>query len=504
VGTASSRRLTGTGPRPLEREAGRAVIAQVDMDVIELSRFQFGTTSIFHFFFVSLTVGLAFLIAVMETFAYAHRKRGDADTFDRMTNFFGHLFLINFAVGVVTGIVQEFQFGMNWSVFSRFVGNIFGVPLALEVLMAFFLESTFIGLWWFGKDRLRPWMRLGAIWLVAIGTQISAFWIVLANAWMHHPVGYEIVDGQAVLTSFSEVVFNYKAWLYFAHVQGSAWTVAAFFVLAISAFHLLRRRDVEVFSPALRIALVFAVIGTVFSATSGHREAQVAREDQPMKFAAMEAQWETSGSPAPWSLIADVNEEERRNDFTVKIPYVGSILAYNSLEGRYEGLIPLNEQYQERYGPGDYIPPVAWVYWSFRIMVAIGSLLLLAAFTGAFLWWRKRGALDETRWYLRALVYLVPLPWVANFTGWMTTEMGRQPFMVYGLLTVDEGVSGNTVGEVLAGLIGLWVVYLALIGLDIYLLTTTARAGVHRRPAAQMQAAPAPDYSGPQHYGREE
>jgi cytochrome bd ubiquinol oxidase subunit I len=470
------------------------------MDVVDLSRFQFATTSIFHFFFVSLTVGLAFLIAVMETFAYVHRRRGGADTYDRMTNFFGHLFLINFAVGVVTGIVQEFQFGMNWSEYSHFVGNIFGVPLALEVLMAFFLESTFIGLWWFGRDRLRPWMRLGAIWLVAIGTQISAFWIVLANAWMHRPVGYEIVGDQAVLTSFSEVVFNYKAWLYFAHVQGSAWTVAAFFVLAISAYHLLRRRDVEVFSPALRIALVFAAVGTVFSATSGHTEAQVARIDQPMKFAAMEAQWETSEAPAPWSLVALIDEEERRNDVSVEIPYVGSILAANNLETGYEGMNQLNERYRELYGPGDYIPPVTWVYWSFRIMVAIGSLLLLAAFTGLFLWWRGK---LHSRWYLRGLVWLVPLPWIANFTGWMTTEMGRQPFMVYGLLTVDEGVSANSAGEVLAGLIGLWVVYLGLIGLDVYLLTSTARAGVHRQPAAQMTSAPAPDYSTAQHYGRE-
>ena len=473
-------------------------------DVVDLSRFQFATTSIFHFFFVSLTVGLAFLIAVMETFAYVHRKRGGADTYDRMTNFFGHLFLINFAVGVVTGIVQEFQFGMNWSDFSYFVGNIFGVPLALEVLMAFFLESTFIGLWWFGKDRLKPWMRLGSIWLVAIGTQVSAFWIVLANAWMHHPVGYEVVNGQAVLTSFSEVVFNYKAWLYFAHVQGSAWTVAAFFVLAICAFHLLRRRDVEVFSPALRIALVFAAIGTVFSAASGHSAAQYARDDQPMKFAAMEAQWEDSPPPAPWSLIADINEEERRNDFSVEVPYVGSILAENNLSAGYEGMIGLNERYQELYGPGEYIPPVTWVYWSFRIMVAIGSLLLLTAFVGLFLWWRKREGLEDQRWFLRALVWFVPLPWIANFTGWITTEMGRQPFMVYGLLTVDEGVSANTAGEVLAGLIGLWVVYLGLIGLDIYLLSSTARAGVHRQPAAQMASAPAPDYSKTQHYGREE
>lgn len=464
------------------------------MDVIELSRFQFASTSIFHFFFVSLTVGLSALIAVMETIAYFSSTRRAA--YENLTNFFGHLFLINFAVGVVTGIVQEFQFGMNWSEYSRFVGNIFGVPLALEVLMAFFLESTFIALWWFGKDRLPASVRLASIWLVAIGTQISAFWVVMANAWMHHPVGYEVVDDQAVLTSFTAMMFSEKALLYSAHVQGSAWTVAGFFVLAISAYHLLKRQNVDVFSRSLRIALVFAAVGTVFSATSGHAAAQLARDDQPMKFAAMEAQWETSESPAPWSLVARIDQQAQENTFNLEIPYLGSILAYNSLEGRYEGLKELNAEYQRMYGPGEYIPPVAPVYWSFRAMVAIGGLLLGAAFLGLFLWWRTRGRLDETRWYLKVLVLLLPLPWIANFLGWIVTEMGRQPFMVYGLLTVPEGVSANTATEVLAGLVGLWVVYLGLIGLDIFLLTVTARAGIAHKPEVQILAAPAPSYAG--------
>jgi cytochrome bd ubiquinol oxidase subunit I len=464
------------------------------MDVVDLSRFQFASTSIFHFFFVSLTVGLAFLIAVMETIAYLRHEH--RQTYDNLANFFGHLFLINFAVGVVTGIVQEFQFGMNWSEYSRFVGNIFGVPLALEVLMAFFLESTFIALWWFGKDRLPRWVRLASIWLVAIGTQISMFWIVLANAWMHHPVGYDIVNQQAVLLSFSDVLFNIKAVYYALHVQGSAWTVAGFFVLAISAYHLLRRQDVEVFSRSLRIALVFAAIGTMFSALSGHAAAQLAVRDQPMKFAAMEAQWETSESPAPWSAIAIINEEERRNDFSLEIPYLGSLLAYNNFEGDYKGMNELNAEFQQLYGPGNYIPPVTPVYYSFRIMVGIGMLLMLAAFGGLFLWWRRRQGLDETRWYLRALVWLLPLPWLANFFGWITTEMGRQPWIVQGLLKVEDAVSPNTAGEVLAGLIGLWIAYLTLIGLDIYLLTVTARAGVHHRPEAHIAAAPAPNYAG--------
>ena len=464
------------------------------MDVVGLSRFQFASTSIFHFFFVSLTVGLAALIAVLETIAY--RRQDRREVYENMTNFFGHLFLINFAVGVVTGIVQEFQFGMNWSEYSRFVGNIFGVPLALEVLMAFFLESTFIGLWWFGKDRLPPLVRLASIWLVAVGTQISAFWVVMANAWMHHPVGYKVENGQAVLVSFADVVFNYKALLYFAHVQGSAWTVAGFFVLAISAYHLLRKQDVDVFSPALRVALVFAAVGTVFSVASGHREAQVARYDQPMKFAAMEAQWEDAPSPAPESLLAIIDEQNRRNRANLEVPYVGSILAYNSLQGGYSGLNSLNQEYQQKYGAGDYVPPVTAVYWSFRLMVGIGSLLLATAFFGLFLWWRRRGRLDQTRWFLRFLLLCLPLPWIANFLGWIVTELGRQPFLVYGLLTRDQGVSANTTGEVLAGLVGLWVVYLGLIGLDIYLLRATAKAGIRHKPDVQLASAPAPDYVG--------
>ena len=249
------------------------------------------------------------------------------------------------------------------------------------------------------------------------------------------------------------------------------------------------------FTHSLRIALVFAAVGTTFSATSGHTEAQSARIDQPMKFAAMEAQWENSESPAPWSAIALIDEDGRTNTFSLEIPLLGSILAENNLTATYQGLNELNEQYQEQYGEGDYIPPVTPIYYSFRIMVGIGVVLLLAAFGGLFLWWRRRAELDTTRWYLKILVLLVPLPWIANFAGWITTEMGRQPWIVQGLLKVDDAVSANTTGEVLVGLIGLWVVYLALIGLDIYLLTVTARAGVHRQPEAQIFAAPVPNYA---------
>jgi cytochrome d ubiquinol oxidase subunit I len=272
--------------------------------------------------------------------------------------------------------------------------------------------------------------------------------------------------------------------------------VAGFFVLAISAYHLLRRQDTEVFSRSLRIALVFAAVGSLFSAFSGHAAAQADVRDQPMKFAAMEAQWETSASPAPWSAIALIDEEGRRNEFSLEIPYMGSLLAYNNFEGSYQGMIELQAEYEQRFGPGNYIPPVTSVYYSFRFMVGVGMLLIGLSFLGLFLWWRRRQALDTTRWYLRVLLFALPLPWLANFLGWVTTEQGRQPWIVYGLLKVEDAVSPNTFGEVLAGLIGLWAVYLMLIGLDIYLLTVTARAGIHHKPEAQITAAPAPSYAG--------
>lgn len=467
------------------------------MDVVSLSRFQFATTNIFHFYFVQLTVGLAIVIAVLETLYFVRKL----PVYRTLTNFWGHLFLINFAVGVVTGIVQEFQFGMNWSEYSKFVGNIFGVPLALEVLMAFFLESTFLGIWWFGKDRLAEWVRLASIWIVAVASSISAYWVIMANGWMQHPVGFVVKGEQAVMTSFAAVVFNYKSWLYFAHIWGSALSVAAFWVLGVSAYHVLRRRDADVFLRSLKIGVVFAVVGTLFSILSGHREGQVANFDQPMKFAAMEAIWETTRGSTPESIFAIPNLAERKNDLNFEIPYVGSFLAYNRFTGSVRGINDLQREYEQKFGPGNYIPPVGWVYWSFRIMVGVGLIMLLAAFAGAFLWWRKK--LEHVPLYLKVLPFLIPAPYIANTFGWLTTEMGRQPWIVQDLMRTANAVSANTVGEVLAGLIGFWIVYLMLIGLDLYLLTVTARAGISHKPEAQIAAAPAPNYGGPGFQGYE-
>ncbi|ADV66979.1 cytochrome ubiquinol oxidase subunit I [Deinococcus maricopensis] len=475
------------------------------MDALDLSRFQFATTSIFHFFFVPFTVGLAMTIAVLQTLAYVTARRGkrrsdDAahDTpasshYEQLTRFFGHLFLINFAVGVVTGIVQEFQFGMNWAGFSNFVGNIFGVPLALEVLMAFFLESTFLGLWWFGREKLPTWANLGAIWLVAIGSTISAYWIIIANAWMQHPVGYEIERGQAVLTSFWAVMTNPKGLSWFAHIWFGGLTIAAFFVLAVSGYHLLRKHHTETFRLAQKVGLIIAAVGSVGVAGVGHLQGQSARRDQPMKFAAFEAIWETTHGSTGESLIALPSNRERRNLFNLEVPYVGSILAYNRPTGGVQGINDLQKAYEAKYGPGNYIPPVWPVYWAFRIMVGCGLLMLFMTAWGLWRW--RKGTLDRPGPYLKFMFVMPLVPHVANFTGFITTEMGRQPWIVQGLLRTRDAVSALPASTVVLSLVAFWVAYLLLIGLDVYLLTRTARAGLHA-PDVQARDIPAPAYPG--------
>ncbi len=469
------------------------------MDALALSRFQFATTSIFHFFFVSFTVGLAIAIAVFQTLAYLNRNQS-GQSYDDLTKFFGHMFLINFAVGVVTGIVQEFQFGMNWSRFADFVGNIFGVPLALEVLMAFFLESTFLGLWWFGRDRLPKWANLGSIWLVAIGSTISAYWIIIANAWMQHPVGFQIVNGQAHLTSFAAVALNPKGLSWFWHIWFGGLTVAAFFVLAVSAYHLRRataRGDAALqatFSRSSKVALIIATIGAFGVAGVGHLQGQSSRIDQPMKFAAYEAIWETTHGSTGESLLALPSNVQGRNLFNIEVPYVGSLLAYNSFTGGVKGINDLQKEYEARFGPGDYIPPVWAVYWSFRVMVGCGLLMIAAALWGLWRW--RRGKLEHPGRFGTFLLIMPIIPHIANFTGFMTTEMGRQPWIVQDHLTTVNAVSNLSAGTVLVSLVAFWLVYLTLIGLDVFLLTRVAVAGLHQ-PSVEAQGLPAPDYSLP-------
>ncbi|MFC3832926.1 MULTISPECIES: cytochrome ubiquinol oxidase subunit I [Deinococcus] len=455
---------------------------------LDLSRFQFATTSIFHYFFVPFTVGFALIIAVLQTLAH---RTGDPKL-ENLTRFFGHLFFINFAVGVVTGIVQEFQFGMNWQVFSNFVGNIFGVPLALEVLMAFFLESTFLGLWWFGKGKLPAWASLACIWIVALGTSVSAFWIIIANAWMQRPVGFEIVGGRAVMTDALAIVLNPKGLQWFAHIWTGGLTVAAFFVLAVSAYHLRRKHHVDAFRVSFKVALLTALIGSLGVTAAGHIQGQSAVRDQPMKYAAFSALWDTpGGTQMPESLLALPSNTLRENRFEISVPYVGSFLAFNNFSQKAQGLNDLQREYAAKYGPGNYIPPVWQVYWAFRVMVGLGGVMLLVSLISVWRW--RRGRLDDPG-RLYGLLLIMPLaPHLANFSGFIATEMGRQPWVVQGLLRTADAVSPLSPLTVLLSLGAFWIVYLTLIGLDVFLLTKTARAGLHE-PGAQTASIPGPSY----------
>ena len=446
------------------------------MDALTIARLQFAIVTVYHFFFVPLTLGLSILVAIMET---VYVRTGD-ETYKKMAKFWGKLFLINFAMGVATGIVQEFQFGMNWSEYSRFMGDIFGAPLAIEALLAFFMESTFLGVWVFGWDKLPKWAHAGAIWLVAIGSNLSALWILIANSFMQEPVGYTIENGRAMMTDFFALITNPNVWVQWPHVLTAGMTTAAFFVLGISAYHLLRKTEahLEMFRRSFRWGVVYALIGTVLVILIGHAQAQHMVQTQPMKMAAAEALWE-SEDPASFSIltIGDLYENEV---FSIRLPGVLSLLAYNRLDGEVKGINELQamyqEQYADRYGEdADYVPPLALTYWSFRLMVGAGFLMLFGALYGIVLMYYKR--VEKTQWFLKALIWAILLPYLANSTGWLLTELGRQPWIVFGLQRVEEAVSPNvSAGMVLFSLITFTLLYAVLIVADVYLLRKFARS----------------------------
>jgi cytochrome d ubiquinol oxidase subunit I len=440
------------------------------MDPLVLARLQFAVTTVYHFFFVPLTLGLSTLVAIMEIL---YVRSGD-EVYKRMTKFWGKLFLINFAMGVVTGIVMEFQFGMNWSEYSRFVGDIFGAPLAIEALLAFFLESTFLGIWIFGWDRLPKALHAATICLVAIGANLSAFWILTANSFMQEPVGYALRSGRAEMTDFGALLTNPHLWLQFPHVFFAGVTTAAFFVLGISAYHLLKKRlDHDLFRRSFQMAVVYALIGSVMVALVGHVQGQHMIKTQPMKMAAAEALWETE-QPAALSLFAISDKSQRRDVFAIKVPRLLSLLSCNNLTCEVKGINNLQAAYEQTYGPGDYIPPVAVSYWAFRGMVASGLIMPLLALLGLYLLLRNR--LEGQTWFLRLLPWAMPLPYLANSTGWILAEVGRQPWIVYGLMRVEEGVSpGVPAGTVLFSLLVFALLYALLMGADIYLLAKFAR-----------------------------
>lgn len=450
------------------------------MDALLLARWQFGITSVYHFLFVPLTLGLSVLVAIMETI---YVRTGD-ETYKNMARFWGRLFLINFAMGVVTGIVQEFHFGMNWSEYSRFVGDIFGAPLAVEALAAFFLESTFLGLWLFGWDKLPKALHAACIWLVAFGTNLSAFWILVANSFMQEPVGYVLRNGRAEMTDFFALLTNPHVLYQFPHTVLAGFVTASFFVMGISAYHLLRQSQLEPFRRSFRLALITGVISSLLVAAVGHFQGQYLVNAQPMKMAAAEALWE-SADPAPLALVALVDEKDQTNTFEIKIPALASFLAYNSFQGEVKGLKDLQAAAEANYGPGNYIPPVTPVFWSFRLMVVAGLWLILLSFYSLYLW--RRGRLEEKPLVLKALLWSIPVPYLANTAGWLMAEIGRYPWIVYGLQRVEAAVSpGVSAAAILTTLVAFTLLYGVLAVADVYLLAKYARQGIETTPATRM------------------
>jgi cytochrome bd ubiquinol oxidase subunit I len=457
---------------------------------VDLARAQFATTSIYHFLFVPLTLGLAPLVAIMQTL---WRRTGN-EQWLRLTRFFGTLLLINFAIGVATGLVQEFQFGMNWSVYSQYVGGVFGAPLAIEGLAAFFLEAVFLGLWIFGWDCLSPRVHLASIWLAALGTWLSAYFILVANSWMQHPVGYRVVDGKAQLTDVGALLTNNFAIHAFLHTILAGLTTATLVVLGISCWHFLRGRNVELFRRAAALALVVAVPVTLVNLAVGSRFGIATTTDQPMKIAAAEALW-SSEKPASFSLlqIGGFSAQNPTPSFSIDVPYMLSFLSTGSFTSEVKGLNQLQQQAVRQYGPGSYTPPVRAIYWSMRVMAYLGALMFLVAALAAWLYRKRR--LESTRWFQWTAIVAMAFPFVAMTAGWVLTEVGRQPWIVQGLLKTAQAnspsVSGAMVGVSLAVFVAL---YIALGVTDFVLMRRYARLDppeVHSGSAPEP-AAPVP------------
>ena len=442
------------------------------MDPVILGRLQFAIVTVYHFFFVPLTLGLSVLIAIMETI-YVRTGR---KVYKDMAKFWGTLFVINFAIGVVTGIVQEFQFGMNWSEYSRYVGDIFGVPLAIEALLAFFLESVFIGVWLFGWDKLSKGAHAAAMWMVAIGTTASAFWILVANSFMQEPVGYAIEGGRAVMTDFAALILNPNVWVQFPHTLLAGFATASFFVMGISAYHLLRKHNVDAFRRSFQIAAIIGSISIILVGLNGHSQTQHMVESQPMKMAAAEALWETE-SPASFSILTIGDLEQRNEVFSIRLPRLLCLLSYNQLECEIDGIYNLQEAYEKEFGPGDYIPPVAVVYWAFRIMAGIGMLLIGLAIYALFLVMSED--IDTGRRSLRLFTLAIILPFIANSAGWIMAEVGRVPWIVYGLMLIEDGISlVVSPTQVLVTLLGYTLLYGALMVANMFLIFKYAKKGI--------------------------
>ena len=461
------------------------------MTSTDLARLQFAFTSINHFFFVPVTIGLAFLTALLQTAWY----RNGRTEYLRLTRFFGTLLVINIAIGVVTGLVQEFEFGMNWGAYSRLVGNIFGAPLAMEGLGAFFLESTFLGLWLFGWDKLPRRVHLATIWAVSLGSALSAAFIMAANSWMQHPVGYVMVHGKPQLNDiwalFTNPVF---VWGY-AKVVFVSLVTGAMIMLAVSAWQLRHGGEREVFARSARIALIVLVPAMLFTLLVGDELGVIEGKYQPMKIAAAEAQW-TTCQPCSFSLfqIGGGNNDETPTQI-IEIPHLLSLLATNHWNGQVVGLNPLQQQYTKQYGPGNYVPNVFIQYWSMRVMAYLGALVLLISLWG--LWLIRRKKLATSRVFLWVAVWSAVLPFVMNTAGWLLTESGRQPWIVQGIMLTKNGISPTvSVTWLWISLVGFIALYGTLGTVDLILMLRYSRKELEpeRTDADTNASVPAVQY----------
>ncbi len=461
------------------------------MDTLDIARWQFAITTVYHFLFVPITIGLSAIVAGYET---AWLRTRD-ERWLRLTKFFGKLFLINFAIGVVTGIVQEFQFGMNWSDYSRFVGDIFGAPLAVEGLVAFFLESTFLGLWIFGWDRLSPRLHAACMWLVHLGTLLSAYFILAANSWMQHPVGYRFNPdtGRAELHDFAAVLFNKVQLVTFPHTVVASYMTGAALVVAVAFWQRHRSgavtKDGAMYLKAIRSSAAVLLVAGLGVAISGDVQGKIMTDVQPMKMAAAEALYETE-KPADFSLFTIGSLDGTTEKWSIKVPDLLSFLATGHTDGQVVGINPLREKYQQTYGQdpgaayytaGDYVPVIPITYWTFRLMIGFG--VLAAGIAAWILWATRRGRRAENRWLMRSAVVLPFLPLLANATGWIFTEMGRQPWVVFGLMTTERAVSPTvSTGEALTSLLTLTLVYGVLAVVEVKLMLTYIRRGADELP----------------------
>jgi len=427
------------------------------MDVVLLSRLQFATATMFHFLFVPFTLGLSFLVAYMET---RYVKTGD-ETYLRMTKFWGKLFLINFAIGVVTGITLEFQFGTNWSRYSAYVGDIFGSLLAIEATTSFFLESTLIGVWIFGWKKLSKKAHAAVMWLIAVASTFSAVWILIANAWMQNPVGYTIRDGRAELVDFVAVLFQKYAIFKFIHTVSAAYVLSAFFVMGVSAYHLLKKQNIDFFTRSFKTALGFGIIFSFVVVIMGDINGVIIAEKQPTKLAAMESLWETT-TRAPVYLFALPDEENERNKIEIgAIPGMLSFLVRHDINSKIRGL---------KAFPKEERPPVLITSFAFKGMVGLGFYFILATILG---WWKRNRLVDSPK-YLKLMLLSIPLPYMACELGWIVAEVGRQPWIVYGLMKTSDAVSPIATSQVLTTLIGFVLVYGLLGVTGFYLIAKNA------------------------------